>query len=116
MDEKQARKILVSPGFGAGWSTWAGKAAAYVLTYQPIIDFLEKGGKASELVYDFRNPEKTHPLLQALIAECKEKFDEDLYCGGAQNLQVETVNRRVRVHEYDGSESVEEEGEYDSWL
>lgn len=104
------RKILLSPGFGAGWSSWnSGETAKYMLTYQPIIDFLEHGGKFPSTEGD--------KLLTQLEQECKEKFDEDYVCVlGADDLTVITVDGLVRIHEYDGSESFETKGSYDGWM
>ena len=101
------RKILYSPGYGAGWTTWNynDDVRRYMLTYQPIIDVLERGESVSEA------------LLEQLQRECKEKFGEEYVCVlGADDLKVKTVQGRVRIHEYDGSESVEEEGAYDGWM
>lgn len=102
------RKILYSPGFGAGWSTWnSGEVAKYMLTYQPIIDALERGEKMSE----------EHPAVKQLVAECKEKFGVDYVCVlGADDLRVREVSGRVRITEYDGNERVEEEGEFEGWM
>ena len=45
MGEKEfPRKVLVSPGFGAGWSSWSygsKEGAQFLAEYQPIIEFLE---------------------------------------------------------------------------
>jgi len=101
------RKILYSPGFGAGWTTWNYNpdVCRYMLTYQPIIDVLERGETVSEA------------LLEQLKRECKEQFGEDHICVlGADDLTVKTVQGRVRIHEYDGSESVEEEGAYEGGM
>jgi len=104
------RKILYSPGFGAGWTTWnSGAVARYMLDYKPIIEFLEAGGRFSEKC--------EHPLLDQLQAECKEKFGEGYVCVlGADDLRVKEVSGPVRIHEYDGSESVEEQGAFDDWM
>jgi len=31
-------------------------------------------------------------------------------------LEIREVSGRVRIHEYDGSESVEGEGDFDEWM
>ena len=107
-DDTKTRKILYSPGFGAGWSTWnSDEVARYMLTYQPIIDALERGEKM----------DVDHPAVKQLQADCLEKFEKDYVCVlGASTLKVMTVHGRVRIHEYDGSESVEVEGDYDGWM
>lgn len=113
-----SRKILYSPGFGAGWSTWnSGEVAKYMLTYQPIIDFLEQGGKFTDKDVSGTKKHPIHPLLKQLQDDCKEKLNEDYVCViGADDLKVVHVNGKVRIHEYDGSESFEEEGSFDGWI
>lgn len=107
------RKILYSPGYGAGWTSWNTSnpdVEKYMLTYAPIISFLENGGK-------FKDSEDSHQLLVQLREECKNKFGEDYVCTlGAGQLKVKSVSGRVRINEYDGFESVEEEGEYSGWI
>ena len=108
------RKILYSPGWGAGWSTWnSGEVGKYMLTYQPIIDFLESGGKFT----DGHAHGESHPILDQLVKECAERFGDAYVCLlGADDLKVATVNGRVRIHEYDGNESYEEEGTFEGWV
>lgn len=109
------RKILYSPGYGAGWSSWnSGEVAKYMLTYQPIIDFLENGGEFPD---DYSIVENKHPLLQQLQKECMEKFNEDYVCVlGARDLKVAEVKGLVRIEEYDGSESYVEQGDDEGWM
>ena len=112
------RKILYSPGFGAGWSSWNdGEVAKYMLTYQPIIDFLEAGNEFNRNECDDLYGHVLHPLLAQLERECLEKFGEKYVCMlGASDLRVAAVSGRIRINEYDGSESVEEEGEFSEWM
>jgi hypothetical protein len=93
------RKILYSPGFGAGWITWNDDELAYkLLTYQPIIDFLENGGNSEDL-------KKDHPIIKCLEKECKEDFGTDYVCVlGADSLRIAEVNGEVKIEEYDGYE------------
>jgi hypothetical protein len=108
-DMAEERKILYSP-FGAGWSTWNNgnkEVAAYMLTYQPIIEALEKGEKLHN----------THPLVLQLQQECAEKFNTThIWVLSADRLKVATVKGRVRLFEYDGSESFEEEDSFTDWM
>lgn len=99
-------KILYSPGYGAGWSSWnSGETGRFMLTYAPIVDFIEAGGEFTST---------DHPLLVALAAECLARFGTDYVCLlGATDLRVWSGEGRVRVEEYDGSESVVTEGEQD---
>jgi hypothetical protein len=102
----ETRKILYSPDFGAGWSTWnSGQVAKYMLTYQPIIDHIEAA----------KGP-VTDALLEQLKRECLEKFGEDQVCVlGADSLRVWTGTGPVKIDEYDGSESVTTPGGID-WM
>lgn len=105
-------KFLLSPGFGAGWSSWNRsnkKVFRYMLTYQPIIDYLENGGNASDL-------DAEHPLIKQLEKECKDKFNEDYICIlGADDLIVCEENSPFKINEYDGSESYSLRDEID-WI
>jgi hypothetical protein len=93
------RKILVSPGFGAGWSTWHdGEVAKYMLTYEPLIKAIEEEGEIAVAV-------------EQLEADVQRLFGEDIYTGGIDSLCVVEVEGRVLIEEYDGSEAwTSEEG------
>jgi hypothetical protein len=92
------RKLLYSPGFGAGWSTWQSDIPQeFACTYQPIIDALERGERLSE----------THPAIQQYEAECKEKFGISYVCVlGAEDLVIAEVEGPCRIEVYDGAESI----------
>ena len=81
--------VLVSPGFGAGWSTWADKGLCERLLFDPVVVAWVEGGKVGEVPTDHFN-------------------DEYLYTGGAEDLAIRwvPVGTQFRIHEYDGSESV----------
>ena len=112
-------KILISPGFGAGWSSWSSDdqdATIFMLTYQPLIDTLEAGGdigydKTAGGVECFR----PGSVLEGFHLAYKEKFGETPYLGGARNLEVAEVDGPFRIHEYDGSEHVEYRDDID-WI
>ena len=59
------RKILYSPGWGAGWSTWNSSIPTkFICEYQPIIEALEKG---EDLIgeYDvYKDESLLHPSVQ----------------------------------------------------
>jgi hypothetical protein len=89
--------VLYSPGFGAGWYTW--------------------NQEYPELMFD--------PTIVKFVE--KEKFDElvtyvslkypDIYTGGMKDLKVAWIPEGTlfRIHEYDGSESIEIKEEL-NWL
>ncbi len=91
-------KIIISPGYGAGWSTWAyGLDRAdllHLLTFPPLIEAIEKGEDVSK---------EDHPAVKAF----KERFP-DQYLGGLRDAEVVEVpaNTPFYISEYDGSESL----------
>jgi hypothetical protein len=105
--DRDTRKVLVSPGFGAGWSTWSrGETGELMTEFAPIIAALEAGETLTE----------SHPAVVALVSECEERFGDSPYLGGLVGLRVETVTGPYRVTEYDGSESIETlAGSLSSW-
>lgn len=78
--------VLVSPGFGAGFSTWNSPEMA--------VDF--------DLVEAFLSGDKTR--FAYIIAE---KYDE-AYTGGVDDLQVQWIaeGTQFMIEEYDGNESI----------
>ena len=91
--------VLVSRGFGAGWSTW--------------------NQERPELLFD--------PFIVNLLLEDPNEMDKikaymdlkypDAYTGGLEDLVVVWVpqGERFRIHEYDGAESVILESE-ERWV
>jgi len=118
----KARKILYSPGYGCEWIPYQSQPKEfrlYMLTYQPIIDYLEFGGKAEDLIAKgFFSKEDDHLLIKQLKKECLGKFGIDYVCVlGAKNLCVATVIGRIWIEIYDGFESiVTEEEQEERWL
>lgn len=82
-----------------------------MLEYQPIIEFLEGGGRFDRRECDI-NP--THPILIKLDNECVEKFGSSPYMGGAHQLEIHETEYVIRIEEYDGSERVVEG--YSDWM
>lgn len=120
------RKILYSPGFGAGWSSWnSGPIKKLMLTYQPIIDAIERGESMILDGVDEYNtanicPAKIyHPAVCQLIDECNRLGYGYVCVLGASSLRICEVadDEQVKIDEYDGSESVCRRG-YDSgeWM
>jgi hypothetical protein len=105
------RKILVSPGFGAGWSSWCygpKEAAQFVAEYQPIIEFLENGGTNKDKEFQ--------RLVEELETIVDKKFGVNFYTGGSRDLVVKEVDGPYMIEEYDGSESVLEQENADLWF
>ena len=89
--------VLYSPGFGAGWSTW-NQEVPEILFDPVIVDFVEKD-QWDELA--------TYVTLKY----------PGIYDGGMRDLAIAwiDVGAEFRIHEYDGSESIEIKEEL-AWL
>ena len=86
----ERREILITSGFGAGWSTCNPECQKEMLYDAEIIAFLKGGGKLHH----------GHPLLA--------KYADRACTLGARDLIVTTAATPFRVTEYDGREGVEE--------
>lgn len=86
--------VLISPGFGAGWSTWAHEdTLAEQLLYDPDIVQMVLDGKSYDELEKF----------------VEEKYaDTYVYTGGLYDIEVRwlDVGTKFRVTEYDGSEGI----------
>ena len=84
--------VLISPGFGAGWSTWASDHAEFALFDKGLVELAERGASASEV---------EEYIKQAL----NNKY---FYVGGWSDVEVRWLDQGTRftVYEYDGSESL----------
>lgn len=85
--------VLVSPGFGAGWSTWDGEHGEFLAFDTALVDLAErKAGKAEVEEY------------------LKSQFGDDcyVYMGGWEDVVVEWLveGTQFYIHEYDGHESL----------
>ena len=81
--------VLYSPGFGAGWSTWAHSPLDQVCLYDPLVVEWVEGGKVGPVPVD-------------------QYGDEYFYTGGADDLVIAwvPVGAAFIINEYDGSESI----------
>ena len=95
--------VLISPGYGAGWSSWNLEHPG--LLFDPVI---------VDLVLENRHSEIDDYIAQ-MCAE-HEMDPDEIYTGGAGDLVVHWVDegKRFRIHEYDGSESLVLD-ENDTW-
>ncbi len=83
--------IVYSPGFGAGWSTWASMDG---MEFEPkVVEWVENGKNRDEY-------EKLETYLQ-------DKYNY-VYTGGLSDCVIEWVTQGTpyRIDEYDGSESL----------
>lgn len=83
--------VLVSPGFGAGWSTWADEVQAEMMMFDKrLVDAY------ASRVKDIK------PLVEEIFG------DEFPYTGGWEQVGVRwvPVGSQFRIEEYDGNESL----------
>lgn len=95
--------VLYSPGFGAGWSTW--NYSFPECMYDPDVVELIDSYTIDE-PYDL---ESKRVLAEKIIKLAEEKYGEEFYAGGADDLCIMWLpeGTSFRIREYDGSESVE---------
>jgi hypothetical protein len=87
-------KILISPGYGAGWSTWSGSAVKEFLLKDPtLIEMAEREATEQEVK---SYVDAQHP-------------DAHIYTGGWRDIEIVEVlsGTLFKVNEYDGYESIE---------
>jgi beta-glucanase (GH16 family) len=109
-DDHSCYAVLVSHGFGAGWSSWNAKEIAYdkrVIEWyleHNSYEFCNKVNLYSSFSGDSESPEH---------AEANQFFNslgyQNTYFGGYKPNMLEwvPVNAFWRIKEYDGSESIE---------
>lgn len=96
-------KILYSPGYGGGWSTWESnpQVKSLMLTWEPLINALERN----------ENISKNHPAIELLIQECKKRKLEPPYIGNSalRDLKICEIDLKNSffLDEFDGNETVE---------
>lgn len=83
--------ILISPGYGGGWSTWNRDYCPAAIFCPALVEAVELGRPISEI----------ETLAAQLFPGC--------YTGGCEDLIVKwlQVGDKFRINEYDGSESLE---------
>ena len=88
-NENNELGVLISRGFGAGWSTWNCDALAYD---KRVVEKWLDGATSGE--------------MKAYVVSLGYPSP---YMGGYNDLQLEFIPRGTvfRIHEYDGSESIE---------
>ena len=94
------KKVLISPGYGAGWSTWYGgndEARKAMLQWPPLVEAAERGDTIDE----------KHPAVQSMVEHFTEKGWQIPYMGSClAQLSVVEVNGPFCIEEYDGWESL----------
>jgi len=125
MGDTALRKVLYSPGYGAGWVSWHSGSKAeklFMLEYAPFIAYLEAKQKREEKKGSRIREGFPDELMEQFKVDWDAKFPDKAgeypYSGGLGSLSIREVptGALVRINEYDGSETVEVLGEYDQWL
>jgi hypothetical protein len=151
----KARKVLYSPGYGAGWVSWSSSEPVerqrFMLEHPALIAAVESPkpatvtaeklqaaiddhtrsmwgeeewakGQGMRLHGLFRDvvPEHLRDAMMAFVSEWHERWPSESlpYLGGLRQLEVYEVpaGKRIRIDEYDGSESITVEGDCEGWL
>ncbi len=81
--------VLISPGFGAGWSTWCSDHAEALVFDSRLVDYVLLNGNAG-------------------LGDYALSLGYDSYMGGADDVEVIWVDAGTRfvIEEYDRSESI----------
>jgi len=93
--------VLISGGFGAGWSTWTPEYSSILLFHKDIVEFILE--KPAETCVDAEVwSSELSALVEALVG------DDDVYMGGAEQLEVIWLPEGTPfiVTEYDGAEGL----------
>lgn len=89
-DDQGSVAVLISPGFGAGWSTWGDSEQREGMLFDSrLVDFVLSHGAQG-------------------LGDYAESLGYTGYMGGADSVRVEWLEPGTRfvVEEYDGSESI----------
>ena len=88
-------EVLVSKGYGAGWSTWNDPQLAYD---KRVVKLFKQYGPNI-------NSRQADEIINAIHAMGYDKP----YMGGWKNIQIEVVPcaKFWRINEYDGAETIE---------
>ena len=89
--------VLISSGWGAGWSTWHYGSNRETLVFHPkLVELVESGQ---------HNADTISVILNELLD--KEEV-EGIYLGGVRDLSITWIpeGTKFRIEEYDGSEYI----------
>jgi hypothetical protein len=94
--------VVISSGFGAGWSTWGGQHPCD----KDFIEYLLKNGIVKK---DDDSLIWTVNIAQSTVEAYYPNEETRPYCGGADGLEIHWVKEGtvIRIAEYDGNESIE---------
>ena len=93
--------VLISAGWGSGWSTWHGHKK--LIFHPKLVEWVES----------------EQPTVVAILTILKEilgeKEAEEIYLGGVEDLTIEWLpeGTKFRIEEYDGKEHIITENDLD---
>ncbi len=101
IDGKTYVGVLISRGFGAGWSTWNGMNPCD----SDFLQFLTENGEIGSI----NNFEWEIYIEQSDVEDYFASKKMSPYCGGTDGFVIEWLEEgtRFRINEYDGAESIE---------
>ena len=87
----EQKYVLVSYGYGAGWSTWNKEHAEFLATDPTLVTMAQRNAGEDE------------------VSEYLETLGKDVYMGGWVDVEVIPVmeGSRIQINEYDGAESIQ---------
>lgn len=105
------KKLLYSPGFGSGWSTWNTQVAHEFATWAPLIE-------AVEALKEGESIEEDHPAVASLIEHCRVKLNDQEFTGWLGELGSLAVftgdgGTQYTIVEYDGHEAVQAQDDFE---
>lgn len=116
-------KVLISIGFGAGWSSWNSSHGRELATDPELVRLVDAGEHRGDGVSRSAS-DPDYALCHAspvFVKRAQEIVGNDdgeprYVCFlGVDGLVVEEASGPFRVHEYDGAESLEVASEMDWW-
>ena len=106
-EDHTAYAVLVSKGFGAGWSSWEGSELAYDAR---VVKFWLDHKDNEKWMHDVDSCRVDNPAVEEAKTFFKKEFNLDyIYMGGFSDIVLEWVPAGTywRIDEYDGAESIE---------
>ena len=96
--------VIISSGYGAGWSTWHQGEIRETLIFHPkLVEWVE-------------SEQPTVVAISTILKEILgEKEAEHIYLGGVEDLTIQWIpeGTKFKIEEYDGSEYIITEDDLD---
>jgi hypothetical protein len=98
--------VLVSRGFGAGWSTWNREVEETLLFHEELVNYVLTHAKSGLCEAEIE------AILGTILGE-----DEEVYMAGLRDLSVHWIEQGQTfiVSEYDGSEGLSLQRDF-NWM